>query len=68
MDQKTSNCPLNGQKIITYQLYTKKRKTREGEVRIMLNTPIQLCKGVRKRYMMPYAVLSQGFTKNTKSK
>jgi hypothetical protein len=34
------------------------QKNGDEEVRRMLNTPIELCKGVRKRRMMPCAVLS----------
>jgi hypothetical protein len=33
-------------------------KKGDGEVRRMLNTPIELCKGVRERRRMPCAVLS----------
>jgi hypothetical protein len=34
------------------------QKKGDEEVRRMFNTPIELCKGVRKRRMVPCAVLS----------
>jgi hypothetical protein len=46
-------------------MYTKKKETKR--LGRMLNTPIELCKGVRKRRVMPCAVLSQGLTENSKS-